>query len=699
MKRPLILFFIGLLCTGSAAVAQRGKQPASQIKMIARPDSSGHSIRLRWAATSAALWKLTNQYGFILERYTVLRDKKMLDNPERKVLGSGSGPIKSKPLNDWEVTAKKDQYAAVLAQALYGKDFQVGGGDSKGISRIISQSQETEQRFSFSLFAADMSFDASLLAGWAWVDNDVRPNEKYLYRLTTAVPANLAKPDTTGVFVGAENYEPLPAVQEINAQFGNQVVMLTWDYSRVSAYYTSYFVEKSEDNGKTFRRLSDVPVSNLNENEKHPSKRMYLTDTLRSNNTTYQYRVRGINPFGETGPPSEVIKGQGANFLPFVPGIESAYVDDNGVLQMQWAFDEKANALIKGFRVNRADDAAGPYTVWVDSIAATKRSLQLKKAIDGSGYFTITALAKEGEGRTSFPVLVQPVDSLAPAIPAGLKATIDSNGVVTLTWNKNTEKDLMGYKIFRAMKKEEEPVPLVDSVWYGTKFRDKLSLKLLNKKVYYAVTALDNRFNQSNLSALVEVKKPDIIPPSAAVITKYHVAGNQVTVNWINSPDEDIAAHVLYRKAATDSSYITLQRFAAKTRNSYTDTIQQGAGKYSYYIGAQSEGGLMTASEPLSVTISAAAVGSLQLTRLYAYPQPDKRRIEVVWDDQLKQVSAYQVYKSSGNGAMSLFQTLPAGQKGLYDTEVQPNTAYQYAVMAVLESGAYSEMKKVTVNY
>ena len=696
MKRPLILFFIGLLCIARAAVAQRGKQAASQIKMIAKPDSTGHTIRLRWAATNVALWKLTNQYGFILERYTVLRDKKMLDNPERKVLNAGA--IKSKPLEAWQETAKKDPFAAVMAQALYGSDFQVGGADSKGMSRIISQSQQAEQRFSFSLFAADMSFEGAQLAGWGWVDNDVHPNEKYLYRLTTAVPANLAKPDTAGVYIGAENYEPLPPVQEVNAQFGNQMVMLTWDYNRVKSYYTSYYVEKSEDDGKTFRRLSNVPVSNLNENDKRSSGRMHFTDTLHANGVTYQYRVRGINPFGETGAPSAVIKGQGVNMLPFVPGIQSAYADEKGILQMQWTFDEKANGLIKGFRVSRADNAEGPYKVWVDSIDAARRTIQIRKTID-AGYFTITAVAKEGEGRTSFPVLVQPVDSVAPAIPSGLKAIIDSNGVVTLTWNKNSERDLMGYKVYRAMKKDEELVPLTDSVWGGSRFRDKLSLKLLNKKVYYAITSLDKRYNQSAPTALVELKKPDVIPPSSAVITRYKVTGNMITLNWVNSTDEDIAGHILYRKAAGESSYTAVQHFIGKSRNSYTDTITGAAGAYSYYVAAQSEGGMVTASEPLGVTVAAGASGALQLTRLYAYPQPDKKRVEVVWDDELKQVRNYQVYKLAGTGAMTLFKIVPAGQKGLYDTEVQPNTSYQYAVMAVLVSGAYSQMKKVTVNY
>ncbi|MBO9203037.1 MULTISPECIES: fibronectin type III domain-containing protein [Niastella] len=696
MKRLIILFFIGMLFA-TGVFAQRGRQAASQIKMIARPDSTGRTIRLRWAATNVALWKLTNQYGFILERYTVLRNKQMLDKPERKVLSAG--PIHSKPLNAWEELAKKNQFAAVMAQALYGSDFQVAGNDSKGVGRIISQSQEAEQRFSFSLFAADMSFEAALLAGWGWVDNEVNPNEKYLYRLTTAVPVNLTKPDTAGVYIGAENYESLPQVQEVNAQFGNRTVMLAWDYNRVKAYYTSYYVEKSEDDGRTFRRLSDVPVSNLNEKDKHASGKMYFTDTLHENGVSCQYRVRGISPFGESGPPSEVIKGKGVNLLPFVPGIQSAYADDKGMLQMQWFFEEKANALIKGFQLNKADNEAGPYKIWLDNIDASKRTLEIKKAVGEPGYFTLTAVAKEGESRTSYPVLVQPIDSIAPAVPTGLKAIIDSNGVVTLTWNKNSERDLMGYKIYRAMKKNEEAVPLIDSVWRGNKFRDKLSLKLLNKKVYYAVSALDKRFNQSAPTELVELKKPDIIPPSAAVINKYKVAGNKVTLNWINSGDEDIAAHILYRKATGDSSYSIVQQFTGKSYNTYTDTIQGAAGSYNYYIAVKSESGLTTASEPLGVTVAAGATGALQLTRLYAYAQPEKRRIEVVWDDELKQVVNYQVFKSSGNSPITLYKTVPAGQKGLYDTDIQVNTTYQYAVMAVLASGAFSETKKVTVNY
>ena len=142
----------------------------------------------------------------------------------------------------------------------------------------------------------------------------------------------------------------------------------------------------------------------------------------------------------------------------------------------------------------------------IKDILPDKRSITYDK-LNASNYFTITAVARDGASRVSFPVLVQPLDSLPPAVPSGLKAVIDSNGVVKLSWDANHESDLQGYKVFRALKKDEEAVPLVDSVWFTTSYSDKLSLKTLNKKAYYGVASVDKRFNQSLTSALIEVKE------------------------------------------------------------------------------------------------------------------------------------------------------------------------------------------------
>jgi hypothetical protein len=84
---------------------------------------------------------------------------------------------------------------------------------------------------------------------------------------------------------------------------------------------------------------------------------------------------------------------------------------------------------------------------------------------------------------------------------------------------------------------------------------------------------------------------------------------------------------------------------------------------------------------------------------MYAYSQPEKRRIEITWDHSMQQVTSYQVYRAEGGKQLALWKELPADQKGIYDTNVQPNTEYQYGVMAVFNSGAFSSMKTVTARY
>jgi hypothetical protein len=239
-KRYKIILTLSILLLANICT-QAQKTP--QVRIIARADDTGR-IYLRWAATNALTWKRCNQYGFKLERYTVLRNKQLLENPERQLIGEG---IKPKPLNEWKTLVEKDSYAAIIAQALYGKDFEVDNIDTKGITKIIAQSQEQEQRFGFSLHAADMSFEAAQLAGWGIIDTEIKRDEKYLYRVITMAPAHVSKPDTASVFISPTEYEPLPEVDDVTAQFGNRTVMLSWDYGRLASYYTSYFISKSID--------------------------------------------------------------------------------------------------------------------------------------------------------------------------------------------------------------------------------------------------------------------------------------------------------------------------------------------------------------------------------------------------------------------------------------------------------------------
>lgn len=57
------------------------------------------------------------------------------------------------------------------------------GNPKDKLQGIVNKSQESEQRFAYALMAADLDFEVAKLAGWAYVDKDVKPSERYLYTI------------------------------------------------------------------------------------------------------------------------------------------------------------------------------------------------------------------------------------------------------------------------------------------------------------------------------------------------------------------------------------------------------------------------------------------------------------------------------------------------------------------------------------
>lgn len=690
------LFSLGILFSLLLSVklpAYAQQQQEAKLQLMARPQKD--KILLRWAVDNPLAWKQLNTYGYKLVRYTVMKDNLVLSKPFRKTIGEAV--IKPLPLEEWETLAQQSDYAAVLAQAIYGDDFEVSSGGAAGVAQIVAQSEELNQRHAFALYAADQNFEAARYAALGIVDHEARPHEKYLYRLIPQVPPGKGFIDSTSVFVGLEDYEELPKPDAVTAKFGDKTVMLTWDSGLLQRYYNSYFVERSLDGGASYQSLSDLPVTSLGEKEGEAPGRMYLIDSLQDNSTTYYYRIKGISPFGEIGPSSEAVSGKGKSLLSFVPHLTGSSMDGQGVLELEWEFPKEASNLIRGFQLNQAEAAAGPYRTVSNAIPPTARKFSLKE-YSASNYFTITALALEGESRTSFPLLVQPLDSIPPAVPAGLSASVDSTGVVTLSWQSNTEADLFGYKVFRAASPTHEPIPVIDSVQTAALFSDKVPLNSLNNKLYYAVTALDTRYNQSAFSTMLEVTLPDIIPPNMPVLTSYKVENGTVKLSWAPGSDRDLAAYQVYRRQNGQEAWQSL-RSLAKGKTSFVDEEVEEGKSYQYYLAARDESGLL--SEPsrvLDLKIPP-GINVQEIKDLTAYVDRNKRYIQLFWSDNLPNVAEYQLYKAADDAPPTLWKYVQAGQKQVVDETLQANTQYRYLVRARLKSGGLSKMKEIKVTY
>jgi len=131
--------------------------------VVVKARAKTNSILLRWGVNNKFAWKYGNQYGYTIERTTVLRDGKPLTTPVKVTLTGGA--IKPKPFQAWESLVNSNDMAAVAAQAIYGEDFEMNNAANNKMVNVIQQSEELDRRFGFSLFAIDQDFEVAQFAG------------------------------------------------------------------------------------------------------------------------------------------------------------------------------------------------------------------------------------------------------------------------------------------------------------------------------------------------------------------------------------------------------------------------------------------------------------------------------------------------------------------------------------------------------
>ena len=152
------------------------------------------------------------------------------------------------------------------------------------------------------------------------------------------------------------------------------------------------------------------------------------------------------------------------------------------------------------FRIFRKleDDAT-----WTQIATSTKPSYTDGTIEYGKAYqYYVVSVQKldttYAQSEVSEVTAIRPKDTFAPAVPAGLSAVPGSRSI-ELVWERNTEKDLASYRVFRDGKQVAEgltaPAYSDRDVKAGTKYT-------------YQVSALDNAGNESAKSSPAEAVIP-----------------------------------------------------------------------------------------------------------------------------------------------------------------------------------------------
>lgn len=685
-----ILIFLGFLSfetTISGQIIQpEYEQKKPSVAVIAR--SMGDSILIRWAPDDPVLWHMGNKYGYRLIRTKVSDDKNLLWGEQRItiILGDSIRPYK---INEIEPYAEIDRYSAIVGQAIYGEDFEVTASFEKNPAEALDQSRDLMNRFSFALFSADQSLNAARIHGLWFTDKNIENKATYLYSVFPLTPKGGIDFDTAFVAIAVNDTAQLPQPYDLNVTFGDKYAELSWNREYLQRYYTSYIVERSDDNGSTFKRTSESPFLNIVEND-HEGENIYKVDSLPENNKLYLFRIKGISPFGEIGPPSETVSGMGVDKSDFLNPIITHNEISEDVAIIEWEMPEESVDDISGFEISKSSDSEGPFDILTpDNLDKNRRNYTDPNPLK-TGFYRVASVDKKGEKHYSFPAMVLMPDSIAPPTPLNFSGNADSAGIVTFSWDACNDTDLAGYRIYRSNYSSDGYVKVNTDIIRSTSFRDTLSLRTLSRKVFYKLSAIDNHFNESDFTNVLFINRPDTIHPAAPCFSKYAVSDNGIMLGWHRSPSTDVETHILYRQKAGD---IRWDKIIAITDTSrfYFDTTDTEPVVYTYRIIARDSSGLD--SEP-SKTISLRAIGDemkLQIPDIKAIRESDGKAIRLILTGPVNSNHKIAIYRSIDVGLPVLYRTVSGTEKSFTDINVNIGTNYTYMLQIITSEGKRSK--------
>lgn len=668
-----VAFLFLLLLNASQSFSQN----KSGVRLLARV--KGKSIMLRWAPDAPAVWELGNKQGYVVERYT-FNEKLENVHSTKKVLSPL--PVKPKGEKEWSEEIDKNDFSAVAAQCIFGSSLEIkktGGG----IGEIIKRSQELEQRFSFALFAADQSFQTALLSGLAWQDDQVKENENYLYRVFVIHKNPKLKLDTGIYFIGLRDTLALTPPQEVTALFGDKEVLLRWPKTFVEKQYSGYIVERSE--GGEFVRRNKTPILNTSGDE---VSYFQAVDSLPQNGIRYNYRIRGITPFGEIGPASKEVSGMGIKEL----AVHAAITEiKNAGEQASISWQLKGNlAEVETVWVERSEDTKKPFQP-IHTEALTKETLSFTdKSPLLSNYYRIKLIGKNEQAAVSWPVLFQLADSIPPAKPQGLVVAIDTLGLVKLSWTPNREGDLAGYRIFRSNFKSAEFTQVNSKLLEREIFIDTVNVKTLSKNIFYSVAAYDKRYNRSEQSEIATIELPDVIPPQPPVLVAVSVVAQGIELKWENSSSEDVAEILLQRFSNDNPDWIQLKSFSSGDQLTYTDKNTKPSFRYEYRLLAKDKAGHV--SKPSSsFAVKTGAIADFIIADFKGETSLEGNKIVLRWKCDKTTIAKIMLYKSENEGPLQLYKSINGTAQNFEDNKVTNGNKYTYCVKGVMDNGVESK--------
>ena len=700
----ILLILLGIL---HLANAQKPTTPQKKVKATdsLRYERSlhmvgkyyGDSVVLRWAPSDPLLWRAYNDAGYVIERMEIT--PKMTTKPVRENLNAT--PIKPWTLAEWKARARHtDTTAAVAATLLYGKsNIPTFKPDKRGkqnevdLGAAFNQKYDQENRFSMAMLIADNNAFVAQGLGLRFVDKTAQKGKTYLYSIHALTNPSMVKSDSAAVLIKTNQSQADVPMPEIRYEELDRKVSFRWNRSFSDAYFSAYYIERSDDGGKTYKRRNSRPFVQPMSTGDKSNDQIVFTDSLQQNYKKYFYRITGITPFGDLGRPSPAIPVMGVDKTAPAPPLKvvAEHLGKRKV-KLTWQKATRENDFA-GYMVGRSESMNGPFApLTMKPLGKETITYTDTTAVPwGTNYYVVSAIDTARNAGISIPAYVTMIDTIAPLKPIGLLGRIDTTGIVHVKWTLGKERDLMGYLVYRANAKDHTFISITRNFIADSTFTDSLALNTLTEKIYYRIVAFDKNRNPSGYSDILELKKPDKVRPVAPVFTTFVVSDTTVRLSWAPSNSADAKGQTLYKREL-GGAWTEVARLS-KDSTRFTDTKIKKQTWYEYsLIASDDDGNYSERSFPLKVRVYDSGMRQ-KIDGFLAKVSADKKSVGLSWKYPARGDYYFLVYRSFNGGGLEMYQQVAGDKYAFADTQVLKGT-YEYAVKAIYKDGGQSLITK-----
>lgn len=484
MKNIKLILFIYLISFYVISASSQNNKMQSEINTFARY-TNNKGIELRIIPNKKYILNLGIKDGFIIER----ADANSSAFKEIGIVNSFSDA-------EWQSLIDKENDSEAKKQIQMVQFFYESLGEpstkkidfSNGIKDLRDQKSNEDLTYMIFLLSALKNSAVAEALGLAYFDKTAIKGNTYQYRVKLKKDTNIYEVSSTTFTV--------TAIEE-NKDYKNYFYSKKGD-ANISFYWEDipslhgFDIERANFNSTTYKKLNTAPIYSINNNDKLKNPNGYIDKNL-INYQKYTYRFYAYSVFGERIKLFETTTFPVDLTPPPKPKMyKPVHKNPNEVL-ISWEMNDIPKDF-KGFAIARSSKNRGKFEILHNTLLPKGANKFIDKSFNKQkmNYYIIQAIDTANNVSSTAPFAVVLIDSIPPKKPIIRTIKIDSLGLANITIELNKEKDLMGYRIFRANSDKHEFSAIqesfvdLDSTTINVKtiFKDSVSINSLTKNIF-----------------------------------------------------------------------------------------------------------------------------------------------------------------------------------------------------------------------